>query len=285
MPYHKLLFINSENRADNQDINDLVVMVNDPQLVGKNVNVYLVNFISRVCIPFVNGYNNSFVLVEGNSTATITLDTKQSPDWITLGNEITRKLNLFSPHHYTYSTDIDRSQLHFIFSVNTSETVLFDFTATTSAHEILGFEQKTYSFSNNKLESVTLVNLGGELCFFIKIKNGSSNNIEDFTNKPSNTLCIIPNLSSFGSDLFFHNINDDYSVTVNGIHSIEILLTDFYGNLLNFTSNYILTLKIEVIEPVDYTKLMNETQLKTNDLLKMILIKDEFKDQKIYLDT
>jgi hypothetical protein len=39
-----------------------------------------------------------------------------------------------------------------------------------------------------------------------------------------------------------------------------------------------------VIE-MDYNKQMNDTQLKTNDLLKMILVKDEFKNEKINLPT
>ena len=277
MPYHKLLFINSENRTEGQDINDVTVQINDPQIVGKNVNVYLVNFISRVCIPSVNSYNNSFTLIEGGQSVLIQLDISQSPDWITLSNELKVRLNALSPNHYTYDCEVDKAQLHFIFSVNTSSEVLFDFTTTNSSHELLGFEPKLYSFYNQFLESTSLVNLGGELCLFIKITNSSSNNIEDFTNKSSNTLCIIPNLAPFGSNLFFHNINDDYSILINAIHGISIQLTDFYGNKLNFTSNYILTLKIEVIETTDYTKQMNDTQIKTNDLLKMILVKDEFK--------
>jgi hypothetical protein len=284
MPYHKLLFINSENRASTQNINDLVVQINDPQIVGKNVNVYLVNFVSRVCIPIVNDYNNSFILNEGGQTATISLNTNQAPDWSALQTELQTKLNSLSPHQYSYVVSIDRTKLHFIFSVNTSNSVSFDFTPDNSSYELLGFEKKAYSFSNQTLESSTLVNLGGELSLFIKIKNGSSNNIEDFSNRPSNTLCIIPNLAPYGSNLFFHNINDDYCIVINAINSIEILLTDFYGNKLNFSSNYILTLKIEVIE-MDYNKQMNDTQLKTNDLLKMILVKDEFKNEKINLPT
>lgn len=283
MPYHKLLFINSENRTTGQNINDLIVQINDPQIVGKNVNVYLVNFISRGCIPIVNDYNNSFILNEGGQTATISLNVNQSPDWISLSNEIVEKLNSLSPHQYIYTTTISRTELHFTFTVATSEPVSFDFTPDNSSYELFGFEKQIYSFSNQTLESTTLVNLGGELSFFIKIKNGSSNNIEDFTNRPSNTLCIIPNLTPYGSNLFFHNINDDYSVLINAVNSIEILLTDFYGNKLNFTSNYILTLKIEVIDAIDYNKQMNDTQNKTNDLLKMILVKDEFKNQNINL--
>jgi len=277
MPYHKLLFINSENRTTTEDINDVVVQINDPQLVGKNVNVYLVNFISRVCIPIVNDYNNTFTLNEGEQIVQIPLKVNQSPDWVTLGNEIQQQLNLLSPHHYTYSVTIDRSKLHFNFYVNTLNSVIFDFTPSNSSYELLGFEKKTYMFVNNCLESTTLVNLGGELSLFIKIKNGSSNNIEDFTNKPSNTLCIIPNLAPYGANLFFHNIHDDYCILINSINSIEILLTDFYGNKLNFTSNYILTLKIEVIDPIDYSKQMVESQSKSNDILKMILVKDDFK--------
>jgi len=285
MTYHKLLFINSENRTTGQDINDLIVQINDPQLVGKNVNVYLVNFISRVCIPIVNDYNNTFILNENGQTATISLTTNQSPDWTQLQTEIQTKMNSLSPHNYVYTVSIDRSKLHFIFSVNTSNPVMLDFTTDNSSYELFGFEKIVYSFSNQALESSTLVNLGGELSLFIKIKNGSSNNIEDFTNKPSNTLCIIPNLAPYGSNLFFHNIHDDYRILINAINSIEILLTDFYGNKLNFTSNYILTLKIEVIDAIDYNKQMNDTQIKTNDLLKMILVKDEFKNEKFNLPT
>jgi hypothetical protein len=285
MPYHKLLFINSENRTEGQEINDLIVQVNDPQIVGKNVNVYLVNFISRVCIPIVNDYNCSFILNEGGQITTITLTINQSPDWTSLQTELQTKLNSLSPHRYTYTVSNDRTKLHFLLSVSSQNPVSFDFTSDNSSYELLGFEKKVYSFSNQTLESTTLVNLGGELSLFIKIKNGSSNNIEDFTNRPSNTLCIIPNLAPYGSNLFFHNINDDYSILINSINSIEILLTDFYGNKLNFTSNYILTLKIEVIEPIDYNKQMNDTQIKTNDLLKMILVKDEFKNQNINLPT
>jgi hypothetical protein len=283
MSYHKLLFINSENRIYGQEINDLIVQINDPQIVGKNVNVYLINFISRVCIPIVNDYNNTFILNENGQTAIISLNINQSPDWTSLQTEIQTKLNSLSPHRYTYTVSNDRTKLHFLLSVSSQNPVSFDFTQDNSSYELLGFEKKVYSFSNQTLESTTLVNLGGELSLFIKIKNGSSNNIEDFTNRPSNTLCIIPNLAPYGSNLFFHNINDDYSILINSINSIEILLTDFYGNKLNFTSNYILTLKIEVIEPIDYNKQLNATQIKTNDLLKMILVKDEFKNQNINL--
>jgi hypothetical protein len=162
---------------------------------------------------------------------------------------------------------------------------MMDFTTENSSYELFGFEKNVYSFSNQALESSTLVNLGGHLSMFIKIKNGSSNNIEDFTNKPSNTLCILPILAHYGSSLFFHNIHDDYRITMNAVNCIEILLTDFYGNKLNFNSNYILTLKIEVIETIDYNKQMNDTQIKTNDLLKMILVKDEFKNENFNLPT
>ena len=285
MPYHKLLFINSENRTAGQDINDLIVQINDPQIVGKNVNVYLVNFVSRVCIPIVNDYNNTFILNENGQTATISLNVNQSPDWTSLQTEIQTKLNSLSPHQYTYTVSVDRTKLHFAFTVSSSNPVVFDFTPDNSSYELFGFEKKTYSFTNQAIESTTLVNLGGELSLFIKIKNGSSNNIEDFTNKPSNTLCIIPNLAPYGSNLFFHNINDDYSILINSINTIEIQLTDFYGNKLNFTSNYILTLKIEVIDAIDYNKQMNDTQIKTNDLLKMILVKDDFKNEKFNLPT
>jgi hypothetical protein len=285
MIYHKLLFINSENRGENQNINDLIVQINDPHIIGKNVNIYLVNFISRVCIPIVNDYNNTFILNEGGQSIEIPLTVNQSPDWTSLQTEIQTKLNSLSPNHYNYVVSIDRTKLHFIFSVNTSNPVIFDFTPDNSSYELFGFEKKTYSFTNQTLESIVLVNLGGELSLFIKIKNGSSNNIEDFSIKPSNTLCIIPNLAPYGSNLFFHNINDDYSILINSINSIEILLTDFYGNKLNFTSNYILTLKIEVIDPIDYNKQINDTQVKTNDLLKMILVKDEFKNQNINLPS
>ena len=285
MTYHKLLFINSENRTTGQDINDLVVQINDPQLVGKNVNVYLVNFISRVCIPVVNDYNNTFILNENGQMATISMDTNQSPDWSLLQEELQIKLNSASPHQYTYIILFDRSTLHFIFSVSTSQPVSLDFATTNSCYSLLGFEKRVYSFSEKRLESTTLVNLGGELSMFIKIKNGSSNNIEDFTNKPSNTLCIVPILAHYGSSLFFHNIHDDYRITMNAVNYIEILLTDFYGNKLNFTSNYILTLKIEVIDAIDYNKQINDTQNKTNDLLKMILVKDEFKNEKFNFPT
>lgn len=280
MKTHKLIFINSENRLQGQDINDITVSINDPEIAGKNVYIYLVNFVSTICIPVISSTNNTFTLNENGTTAIVTLNDNQSPDWSTLASEIQTKLNGASPNHYDYTVAIDRSKLHFIFTTSSSDPISFDFNVTNSAYKILGFEKQTYSFAAKALESSKIVNLGGEYCFFVKIKNGVSNNIEDVTNKPSNNLCIIPFLGSYGSQVFFHNLNDDYSIRILGISNINIQLTDFNGNLLTFNSNYVLTLKVEIIEEDALDKKMVLSQEETNKLLKLLLLSKEMKHEK-----
>ena len=237
MRTHKLIFINSENRSSSQSINDLTVNITDPDIAGKNVYVYMVNFISRICIPVIDTTNNTFTLNEGGTTASISISTNQSPDWSSLAAELQTLLNGASPNHYTYTVSISRTKLHFVFACSSSNPVSFDFTGSNSAYELLGFEKQSYSFSSKSLESSVIVNLGGKYCIFIKIKNGVSNNIEDLTNKPSNILSIVPVMAPFGSNMFFHDINDDYCVKILGLSMIDIQLTDFNGNLLTFNSN------------------------------------------------
>jgi len=287
MKTHKLIFINSENRESGQNINDLSVQINDPEIVGKNVYVYMVNFVSRICIPVIDSTNNTFSLNENGTIVSISLDTNQSPDWNSLASELQTLLNGGSPNHYTYTVVVDRNKLHFIFGVSDSSPISFDFNVTNTAYKLLGFEKQSYSFSSKSLTSSMIVNLGGEYCIFVKIKNGVSNNIEDVTNKPSNTLCIVPNLAPYGSNLFFHNINDDYSIKILGLNNIQIQLTDFSGNLLTFNSNYIITLKVEIIDDDQTDKKMIYNQSETNKLLKLLLLSKNIKkeEKQISLST
>lgn len=287
MKTHKLIFVNSENRQAAQSINDITLQINDPEIVGKNVYVYLVNFVSRICIPVIDSTNNIFTLNENGTTASITITSNQSPDWNSLASELQTLLTAASPNHYTYTVTTNKSKLHFIFSCSSSNPVSFDFNVTNSCYKLLGFEKTSYSFSSKSLESSLIVDLGGSSSFFIKIKNGVSNNIEDITNKPSNTLSIVPNLAPYGANLFFHNINDDYCIKILGLSMIEIQLTDFYGNLLTFNSNYILTLKIEIIEDETTDKQLVNNQSETNKLLKLLLLNKELKgeDKKLSISN
>jgi len=287
MKTHKLLFINSENRTTGQNINDLMVSITDPAIVGKNVYIYMVNFVSRICIPVIDSTNNTFVLNEGGTTATISITTNQSPEWNSLASQLVTLLNGASPNHYTYTCTVDKNKLHFVFGCSSSNPVSLDFSGSNSCYELLGFEKTSYSFTAKALESAVIVNLGGKTCIFIKIKNGVSNNIEDLTNKPSNILSIVPIMASYGSNMFFHDINDDYCIKILGLNMIEIQLTDFNGNLLTFNSNYILTLKVEVIDDDPNDAKMVKSLDETNKLLKLQLLREEFKkdDKKLSLSN
>ena len=94
-------------------------------------------------------------------------------------------------------------------------------------------------------------------------------------------------MASYGSNMFFHDINDDYCIKILGLNMIEIQLTDFNGNLLTFNSNYILTLKVEVIDDDPNDAKMVKSLDETNKLLKLQLLREEFKkdDKKLSLSN
>jgi len=263
MNTHKLIYINSVDRKAGQNINDFVYHVTDQEILNKDVDLYLVNFVSKICIPVITSANNTFVLNENGTIVSISLTTDQSPDWITLGTELQTKLNFYSPNHYTYAVTEDSAKLHFLISVNSANPISFDFTCLNSVYKILGFEQAIYSFVLQSLESTKLVDLGGDYALFIRIKNGTGDDVVDFANVLPHTLCIIPYLASYGSSLFFQNIDSDYNAKIDTLNSLEIQITDFYGNLLPFNYDYFITLKVTIIGE------------ELNDLLKLNYLTDQ----------
>ena len=264
MNSHKLIYINSVDREIGQNINDFVYKVVDQELLNKNVYIYLVNFISRVCIPAITVENNTFEFTEnGVSPTVVTLGTNQSPDCFTVATELQTALNTLSLNGYVYTVTPNLNTLHFEITVSSANPISFDFNVANSSYKLLGFNEAVHSFVAQELESVNMMDLGGEYAVYVRIKNGTGDVPADFTDILSQTLCVVPFLSSYGSNLFFHNIDSDYNAKITRFNSLEVQVTDFYGNLLTFNSDFVITLKVEIIGE------------NVNDLLKLIYLSDE----------
>jgi len=180
----KTILINSKNRVSGTNSN---FMFKISELVDEKLDSVIC---SQCLIPksyylIQTGINDTFTLTESGSSATVTLSAGNYT-LNSLKTNLVSKLNIASPHSYTYaitypsSTQVDTGKLTFTVSGNGSVQPSFTFSST-SCYEILGFAiNSTNTFVSSSLTSTNVIKLQKEDCIRIMsdlVDDGSLCNI------------------------------------------------------------------------------------------------------------
>lgn len=175
--------------------------------------------------------NDEFILTEDNVSINIHI-----PDgnytlssWKTI---LTAALNAASPNNWTYTmtypTTKETNTGKFTFTVSGNGLIQPSFTFGEYLYEQMGFEQNTYSFSNNTLTSVNVINL--QLLNAVFISSDICNNKHD---------TVLQEIYSNNSDYSFLTYQSTavtaYSkkISVKGNSVYRFFLTNAYGDIVD----------------------------------------------------